>query len=47
MRAWSAGDVSAEYCLQCETGELAVVTCARLCHAVERMHNTLSKVSKT
>ncbi len=28
-RAWSAGDVCAEYCLQCEAGELAGVTRAR------------------
>jgi hypothetical protein len=29
-RAWSLGDVSAEHCLQCEAGELAGVTRARL-----------------
>ncbi len=28
-RAWSEGDMSAEHCLQCEAGELAVATRTR------------------
>jgi hypothetical protein len=34
--AWSEGYMSAEHCLQCEAGELAGVTCARLRQAFSR-----------
>ncbi len=42
LRARSEGDVSAEHCLQCDAGELAGVTRARLRQACESMHNILS-----
>ncbi len=45
-RAWSEGDVSAEHSLQCEAGELAGVTRAAS-QAFQRMHNTMSHMSKT